>query len=112
MRGIQSCASLFVIPESCIREELSFLNRVRKFTTSAICNASNTKGDEGGRKGRTQELLEALTPSEAKVTASESELEEASKRHVVCGVHSYLNDICNELNGHCCAGRKSIADKR
>lgn len=112
MRGLQSrAASLFVITESCIREELSFLNLARKFTASTICNASN-KGDEGGRKGRTQELLEALTPSEAKVTASESELEEASKRHAVCGVHLYLHDICNEWNGNPCAERKIIAGKR
>lgn len=94
MRGLQSCASLFVITESCIREELCFLNLARKFTASTIFKA-NSKGDEGSRKGRTQELLEALTPSEGKVTASESELEEASKRHAMCGSNLYLTFVMN-----------------
>ena len=82
MRGLVAYSSIVVMRESLILQELSLLSISRGFVVSAASTSSKS-GDS--KKGRTQELLDALTPTE-KVTASETELEEASKRHVLCGL--------------------------
>jgi hypothetical protein len=81
--------------ESLIPQDaLSMVSQSRGFAS-----ASTSGGKSGdSRKGRTQELLDVLTPTE-KVTASESELEEAAKRcvffvnvlHAADFLHSFIN---------------------
>lgn len=82
MRGRQACSAVFVVMTESLffQESLSLFNRSRGYI---VASASTSSKGGDSRKGRTQELLDALTPAE-KVTASESELEEAATRYVLC----------------------------
>lgn len=81
MRGQQACSSLVAITTSSFRQEVALLFKSRDFATKGSSVASSSsRGGDGGRKGRTQELIEALTPTE-KISATEKELEEAALRY-------------------------------
>lgn len=90
MRNYHACSSVFLRTPSWIRQEFALLILTREFAVKG--SSTSSARSDGGRKGRTQDLLDALSPTE-KITSSESELEEAAKRYVALSVTLYASSL-------------------